>query len=104
MTEPTLDLESMVAQFNRLISELLRGTMSRNTFKPWEIEILLDIEACDLRDANRREILRRYQKAVRRHVDQGGQSLLKLSQYLERNRAKRYGSVAAPATSNPAVS
>ena len=43
MSEQTLDMEAMVAQFNRLISELLRGTMSRNTFRPWEIDILLDI-------------------------------------------------------------
>ncbi len=94
MSEQTLDIEALLAQFNKLMSELLRGTMIRNTFRPWEIEILLDIEGCDLRDANRREILRRYQKAVQRHVDRGGESLLKLSEYLERNRAKRAGSLA----------
>lgn len=79
----------MLMQFNRLIQELLRGNMNRNTFRPWEIELLLDIEDCNLRDSNRREILRRYQKAVQRHVDRGATSLLKLSEYLERNRARR---------------
>lgn len=51
--------------------------------------MLLDIEECNLRDANRREVLRRYQKAVARHVDRGATSLLKLSEYLERNRVRR---------------
>ena len=50
--------------FNRLIQELLRGNMNRNTFRPWEIELLLDIEACSLRESSKREILRRYQRAV----------------------------------------
>lgn len=89
MTENSLDTDALLMQFNRLIQELLRGAMNRNTFRPWEIELLLDIEACNLRDSNRREILRRYQKAVHRHIDRGATSLLKLSEYLERNRLKR---------------
>ncbi|MFN7919791.1 MAG: hypothetical protein U0Q16_06820 [Bryobacteraceae bacterium] len=89
MTDQTPDTDAMLMQFNRLIQELLRGNMNRNTFRPWEIELLLDIEDCNLRDSNRREILRRYQKAVQRHVDRGATSLLKLSEYLERNRARR---------------
>lgn len=85
----SVDSETRLHQFNKLIQELLKGSVSRNTFRPWEIEILLDIEACNLRDGNRREILRRYQKAVQRHVDRGSESLLKLSEYLERNRLRR---------------
>lgn len=87
--DPTLDTDAVLAQFNRLIADLLRGHMNRNTFRPWEITILLDIESCDLRDANRREVLRRYQKAVQRELDRGSTSLLKLSEYLERNRLRR---------------
>jgi len=89
MLDRTPDPDALLAQFNRLIQELLRGHITRNTFRPWEIEILLDIEDCNLRDSNRREILRRYQKAVQRHVDRGATSLLKLSEYLERNRLRR---------------
>ena len=89
MTDLGIDSEALLMQFNRLIQELLRGAMNRNTFRPWEIELLLDIEACNLRDSNRREILRHYQKAVNRHLDRGETSLLKLSEYLERNRLKR---------------
>lgn len=83
------DSEAMVAQFNRLIQELLRGNMHRNTFRPWEIELLLDIEGCNLRQANRRDVLRRYQKAVQKQMDKGGRIPMKLSQYLEGVRARR---------------
>lgn len=76
----------LLPQFNKLITELLRGKLHRNTFQPWEIDILLDIEGCQLRDSNRRETLRRYQKAANKHLEKGGLSLLKLSDYLERNR------------------
>ena len=76
------DSEAVLTRFNRLMQELLRGTMNRNTFHPWEIEILLDIEACNLRDAARRETLRRYQKAVQRSMEKGAPSPIKLSEYL----------------------
>lgn len=80
--QPVDELDPLLAQFNRLMSELLRGRMQRNTFQPWEIEILLDIEACHLRETSRREVLRRYQKAANRYVERGGRSLLKMSDYL----------------------
>jgi hypothetical protein len=84
MQESAFELEARLHQFNKLMQEILRGRMQRNTFQPWEVEILLDIETCTLRDSNRREILRRYQKAANRYVDRGGRTLLKLSEYLEK--------------------
>ena len=83
------DDDAVLAQFNRLIQEVLRGNMTRNTFRPWEVELLLDIEACGLRDASRRETLRRYQRAVQRQMEKGGSIPLKLSEYLEAVKAKR---------------
>lgn len=80
--QPVDEIEPRLAQFNRLIAELLRGKIQRNTFQPWEIEILLDIEGCHLRESSRRETLRRYQKAANRFVERGGRHLLKLSDYL----------------------
>ena len=59
MYESEPDSETVLAQFNRLIQELLRGNMHRNTFRPWEIELLLDIEGCSLREAHKRDTLRR---------------------------------------------
>jgi len=84
-----VDAETVLAQFNRLIHELLRGNVNRNTFRPWEIDILLDIEACDIRDSNRRETLRRYQRAVQRQMDRGSTTPMKLSEYLESLRVRR---------------
>jgi hypothetical protein len=91
MRETTLDSDAVLARFNRLIQELLSGSIKRNCFRPWEIEVLLDIEACDLRPSGRRETLRRYQRAVRRHLENGGVVPLKLSEYLalRRSRARR---------------
>jgi hypothetical protein len=83
------DADAILAQFNRLIQELLGGKMQRNTFRPWEVELLLDIEGCGLRDASRRETLRRYQRAVQRHMEKGADRPLKLSEYLESVKSKR---------------
>lgn len=73
-------------QFNKLIAELLRGNMTRNTFRPWEIDVLLDIESCNLREGAKRETLRRYQKAVQRQMEKGTIYPMKLSDYLENPR------------------
>ena len=89
MYESIPDSDAILAQFNRLIQELLRGNVQRNTFRPWEVELLLDIEACGLRDAARRETLRRYQRAVQRHMEKGGPAPLKLSDYIQSVKAKR---------------
>ena len=83
------DSEAVLAQFNRLIQELLRGNMHRNTFRPWEIELLLDIEGCHLRETSKRETLRRYQRAVQRHMEKGARLPLKLSEYLETVKTRR---------------
>jgi len=98
MHDSAPDSDAILAQFNRLIQELLRGNMHRNTFRPWEIELLLDIEGCNLRDSSRREMLRRYQRAVQRHMEKGGNRPLKMSEYLESVKAKRQAQ-SAPAAS-----
>src|ERR1700721_1739702 len=92
------DSDAVLAQFNRLIQELLRGNMHRNTFRPWEIELLLDIESCNLREASKRETLKRYQKAVQRHMEKGPRLPLKLSEYMEAVKAQRGAQAPAPET------
>ena len=86
------DNEVLLTQFNKLIAELLRGSIGRNTFRPWEIEILLDIETCNLRDGNKKETLRRYQRSVQRQMEKGASGPMKLSEYLGALRAKREAS------------
>ena len=93
------DSDAVLAQFNRLIQELLRGNMHRNTFRPWEVELLLDIESCNLRESSKRETLRRYQKAVQRHMEKGARLPLKLSEYMDAVKAKRAAQAPAPAAS-----
>ena len=84
-------------QFNKLIAELLRGNMSRNTFRPWEIAVLLDIEGCNLREGAKRETLRRYQKAVQRQMEKGVVYPMKLSDYLENPRRTQRPVLVLPA-------
>jgi hypothetical protein len=76
--------EETLGQFNRLIRELLRGQINRNTFRPWEVELLLDVESCNLRDSSRESTLRRYQKAVQRQLERGAPQPMKLSDFLGR--------------------
>ena len=78
----TIDSEARLNRFNRLMQELIRGAMNRNTFQPWEIDILLDIEACQIREPVKRETLRRYQKAVQRSMEKGAPMPLRLSEYV----------------------
>ena len=88
------DPEVVLNRFNKLLQELVRGTMNRNTFQPWEIEILLDIEMCHLREVVKRETLRRYQKAVQRSMEKGARTPLKLSEYLEGKKSVHKSNVA----------
>jgi len=71
-------------QFNRLIRELLRGQINRNSFRPWEVELLLDIDDCGLRESARDSALRRYQKAVQHQLERGATAPMKLSEFLKR--------------------
>jgi hypothetical protein len=87
--ERNIDADSLLRQFNRLIQDILRGSLVRNTFRPWEIELLLDIETCEIKDGQKRETMRRYQRAVQRHMEKGATAPMKLSEYLEANRLKR---------------
>jgi hypothetical protein len=82
------DSDAVLAQFNRLMKELLDGNSRRNAFQPWEIDILLNIESCDLGTASRRVVLRRYQNAVQRQMEKGARLPLKLSEYLESLKTK----------------
>ncbi|MFB3775963.1 MAG: hypothetical protein ACE141_00095 [Bryobacteraceae bacterium] len=84
MNEGAESSEEILAQFNRLIRELLRGQINRNTFRPWEVELLLDVESCNLRESSRESTLRRYQKAVQRQIERGAREPVKLSEFLGR--------------------
>jgi hypothetical protein len=90
----------MLAQFNSLIQEVSSGQMHRNVFEPWELELLLDIESCCVRQSSRAGLLRRYQRAATNRANTGATPILRFSEFLadqrkRRNRGKASVAVAA---------
>lgn len=83
---PAHELERRLTYFDSLIAELAAGEIRRTTFEPWEVEVLLDIQSCQTEDGNKKEMLRRYQRAAHRWLERGGRTILLLSDYL----AKRH--------------
>jgi hypothetical protein len=87
-----IEQELMLNRFKRLIGEVIRGAVARNTFQPWEVEILLDLQNCTFERGHRLEILGQYQRAVERQMTYGPGPPMKLSEFLvmrARRRAER---------------
>lgn len=96
--------QNTLAQFNNLIQEVASGQMNRHLFEPWELELLLDIESCCVRQSSRAGLLRRYQRAAANRADAGYVPLMKFSEFLsdQRNRRNRVKvAVAAAAAGYP---
>ena len=72
----------MLNRFRRLIGEVQRGELGRNTFAPWEVEILLDLQACEIEPRRRSDVFRQYQRAVERQLESGPGPPMKLSHFL----------------------
>jgi hypothetical protein len=89
------DIEIVHAQFNRLMNELIKGAINRNTFQAWEIELMLDIQAADFGDTPQKEMLKRYQKAVQRSYDKGVKMPMKLSEYIDSLKSRRLANTTA---------
>ncbi len=81
VAEDLIDRELTLNRFNRLITELTRGVLGRNSFQPWEVDILLDLENCQL-ERRRADIIRQYQRAVERQMNGGADQPMKLSEFL----------------------
>ena len=86
--EDASDLEWMLNRFRRLLGELIRGSTARNCFEPWELEILLDLQTCELPRLRRIETLRQYERAVERQMEIGPGPPMKFSDFLS-ERARR---------------
>ena len=54
-----------------------------NDFRPWEVDILLDIESCQLERGRKEETLRCYQQAVERQLETSPGPPMKLSEFLK---------------------
>jgi|HubBroStandDraft_1064217.scaffolds.fasta_scaffold314232_2 hypothetical protein len=95
--EDLYQLEVQLHRFNKLLAEVMRGAVTRNSFQPWEFEILLDMEHCQLERRRRLEILRQYQRAVGKQMERGPGPPMKLSEFLAQ-RALRHEAKAPPGT------
>jgi hypothetical protein len=84
-----VELELMRNRFLRLMSDLKRGALGRNTFAPWEVELLLDLECCQLEPRRRRQLLEQYERAVQKQMDTGPGPPMKLSEYLQSRTTRR---------------
>jgi hypothetical protein len=82
------DQDAILAQFNSLIEELLGGGMRRSGFQVWEMDILLDIASCSLRESDWHRLLHQYQTAAQDHMAKGARTPLKLSEYLQMLEAR----------------
>src|SRR5580658_10345137 len=84
MTEEDLNqLEIQLHRFNKLMVEVMRGSITRNSFQPWEFEILMDMDLCQFDRRRRLDILRQYQRAVGKQMERGPGPPMKLSRFLE---------------------
>jgi hypothetical protein len=89
MPDDMVQMELMLNRFNKLLSELTRGAIARNSFQPWEVELLLDIDGCQLERRRRTDTLRQYQRAVERQMSAGVGPPMKLSEFLDQRARRR---------------
>ena len=92
------DLELMANRFNRLVKELLQGEVRRTSFQPWEVDLLLDLEACRLTRSRRDEALLRYQRAVQKQLDRREVPPVRFVDFVGRRKRAQ---VAVPPQSTP---
>jgi hypothetical protein len=81
--------EITLQQFERLITEILRGGTRRTVFQPWEVEIMLDVEGCALDARRRDDRLRQYMRAGRRQLENRPGPPMKFSEFLQSRRTRR---------------
>jgi hypothetical protein len=86
-----VELELMLNRFRRLLGELVHGTLARNSFLPWEIELILDFAQCSLPPRRRSEILQQYVRAVTRQMETGPGPPMKLSAFVAEREQRRQG-------------
>lgn len=82
MAEELVDRELMLNRFKRLLGELIRGDIGRNSFQPWEIRIILDFREVQLPSKRRTEILRQYERAVTRQMQYEDGPPMTLSEFV----------------------
>jgi hypothetical protein len=94
--EDLSQIEIQLHRFNKLMVEVMRGSITRNSFQPWEFEILLDMDHCQFDKRRRLDILRQYQRAVAKQMERGPGPPMKLSRFLEIRASRHTAKVSQP--------
>ncbi len=79
--------------FCQLVGELITGSVRRNVFTRWEMDLLLDLQMIRIRKSSRPDMLRRYLKALQQQLGAGEPIPLRLSRfhdYETKHRAAGY--------------
>ena len=84
-----VERELLFNRFHRLLAEVIRCETSRTVFQQWEVEILMDIEACKLEPKGKAATLRQYLRAVERQMGKGPGPPMKLSEFFQRRSTRR---------------
>ena len=58
-------------QTKELLDQLLSGSLPGGSFAPWQIELLLDVEACAIPRHQRYHTFRRYVRALQHNITFG---------------------------------
>lgn len=75
--------------FIELIQELVAGSVRRNSFTQWELDLLLDLQLTRLRKSARIEALRRYLRAVQLSHAHGAGEPPRLSAFLQETAPRK---------------
>ena len=94
--------EAILAQFNLLMGQLLHGGQHSGKFRPWEIDLLLDIEGCTLRGSEKRKLLFEYCNTVQA-LQEGTDLPMRFSEYLEQRELNRIQRMPVKGTSRAPV-
>jgi hypothetical protein len=89
VVDDLIQLEIMLNRFRKLVAELMRGSMTRNSFQPWEVDILMDYHNCPTPPRHRMETLRQYQRAVEKQMETGPGPPMKFSEFLQQKTMRR---------------
>jgi hypothetical protein len=75
--------------FTQLIQELVSGTVHRNLFTRWELDLLLDLQNSKLRKASRIDALRRYLRVVQLSQTKSAEEPPRFSTFLQETASRR---------------
>jgi len=75
--------------FTQLIQELMGGSVRRNLFTQWELDLMFDLQLAKLRKSTRADALRRYLRVVQHAHTQGAGEPPRFSAFLEETSSRK---------------